>query len=114
MRYLLNCQFRVAKPNSHPAAAEPRHCQIRIEHERPINKGGTGVEIAEKTTEREPAPTERDRVIFGQLCRAPGHPSGFGDLLHAVYHRGLCIAPDVAKTCHAVGRGEVWVEFDSP
>jgi hypothetical protein len=54
-----------------------------------------------------PAPRKRDRIILTQCHRPPSQPLGFAEFLHPISDPAICLAPDAALGCHAVGRGKV-------
>src|SRR5262249_48675846 len=64
--------------------------------------------------ERPPTTAERQRVIPTQLYGPLSQPYGFGDLLLAAGTPAIRFEQSVAPRCHAMGRGELWVKFDSP
>jgi hypothetical protein len=64
MHEIFDSQFWFPKEDFHPATAEPRRRQVRIEHEGPIDERGAIVEVTDDTGERVPACGERDRILF--------------------------------------------------
>src|SRR5258708_4909214 len=114
MRQMLNRHLRLAQPDSHPAAVEPRPRQVRIEYESPFDEGSAAVEVASDMGKRVTACRQRDRIILAQLHRALSQPYGFDGLLRAVGYPTLRLAPDVAPRCYAIGSSITRIEFDRP
>src|SRR6266436_9628881 len=81
---VLDRQVRLAEPCSDPTAGNPRRRQIWIEHERPVDEGSSGIELADDVGESKAAPGERHRVILVQLYRPSSQARGFCDLRRAV------------------------------
>ena len=80
-----NRGLRLAEPNFHPPAEEPRPCQVRIEHKSPINESGAGVEVADDIGERMPGRTKRERVIFaGRNLYEPRTLAGAGFVYYSI------------------------------
>src|SRR6516162_7368560 len=92
----------------------PRRCQIWIERERAIYEGGRTFDVADETSECMTAEGKRDSIILAQIHRPARKPSGFGGLMGLIGHPAVYLAPHVAICSHAIGRGEIRVEFDGP
>src|SRR5215470_2847316 len=80
-RDVVNRQVRLAAPGSYIAAEVPRLRQVRIEHERPIDEGHPGVEVAYDMGKRESAIVECDRIIVAQVHRPSSKSRSFRNVL---------------------------------
>src|SRR5712691_8672009 len=112
MRKMINRHVRLAEPDTDPPAGIPSPRQIWIEQESPVNEGGGGIQVANDKCEGVSTPRERDCIILAQFRRLPCKTRSFCDFSNAVHHPAIDLAPAVAPSGHAVGRGEIWVEFN--
>jgi hypothetical protein len=81
---MLDCQFRIAKPDSHPATATPRLGQIGIEHKRAIDQRCANAEVTNNKRQRPSATAEHPCVIFAEFKRPLSQPRRFSKLVRCV------------------------------
>jgi hypothetical protein len=100
-----------AAKRPHGSAGVPRGRQVRIERQRPIDQRDRAFDVARHVTEGETAERERDRVVLTQLCRQPGEPRGFGNLVRAIGRPAVDLAHHVAERGDAVRGGKFGIEL---
>ena len=62
--HVLYGHFRLARPNSHPAAGIPRDDQVGVKRESPIYQGNTIIIIADDVSKRVSGLAERNSIIL--------------------------------------------------
>src|SRR5687768_1892615 len=68
--------------------------------------------MATSAQDGKPCRAERERVIAAQLCCSISQPLSLGDLLGKIYNPATRLPLGVAPSGHAIGRGEVRIDFD--
>src|SRR4029453_17047873 len=103
---------RLAAPHSSPTTRIPRSRKIRIKYKCAVNESSGGFCVTNDISNRVRGPREGDCVVRPKRRCPPSQSGGFSDLMHAVSRPAVNLAPGVAPRCHAIGRGEIRVEFD--
>src|SRR5260370_16439557 len=80
-REMLDRLLRLTQPNSDGAAEMPCGSQVRIEHQGPIDQGGTILDIADDDGEPQPSSAERYPLVPAHLRAAPRNPGTFVNFL---------------------------------
>jgi hypothetical protein len=78
---MLDGQFRISEPDSHPATATPRLGQIGIEHEGAIDQACANAEVTNDKRQRPSATAEHACVIFADFKRPLSQPRRFSNFV---------------------------------
>src|ERR1700758_3179040 len=95
---MLDCQFRISEPDSHPAAATPRLGQIGIEHERAIDQAYADAEVTNNKRQRPSATAEHVCVIFAEINGPLSQPRRFSKLVRCARRPAVRFGMGVAVT----------------
>src|SRR5690606_20870237 len=103
---------RRASPDSQEASQEPCGREVRIQHERLVEKIDPRGEIAAEVSERMTAARERDGVVLAQVDCQAREARALGGFPSVVRRPAVDPAPKQAPRSHSVGGRVIGVELD--